>query len=325
MHIDLKLGLSCNNYCRHCIMEPIRDGLCSKGMATDTPYENLCALVDEMHTSGARSVTLTGGEPTLRKDFFSILRTVMDKCDMAVTVQTNARLLASRTAKQRLADLPHRNVEFVIAIHGPDALTHDTVTRVKGSFTQTLAAVGSLNDLGFPICGKMVLSRYNVATIAETLFLMAENGIKNAIVAFPHAEEFSEETLRDVLPCYADVAIALRQLAEPLARMGTVYWETIPFCILPDASLFPYSIDLAFLKEALHDQKTVIEMTMTGQKIAWEESRKSSKRHGPHCHECLLEHACEGIWEEYLTMYQGNELLPITDHALVNAFIQKLT
>jgi MoaA/NifB/PqqE/SkfB family radical SAM enzyme len=244
---------------------------------------------------------------------------------MVITVQTNARLLGTPKAKESLAALPNRAVEFVVALHGPTPAIHDNITRVPGSFTETLAAIDTLARLDFPVIGKMVLSRHNVQAIEPTLRLLAERGVLEALVAFPHAEEFSYTALTDVLPDYEQVRTALSVLPDPTCSMRTVYWETIPFCVLPGVDFFPYSIDLTYLKEKTHNRDSEINMTMTEQKILWEPSRKTSKAHAPQCGQCLLEHVCEGVWQEYFSLYTNDALRPIDDAVLVDTFIASLS
>jgi hypothetical protein len=84
---------------------------------------------------------------------------------------------------------------------------------------------------------------------------MDELGIKEAMVAFPHAENFPLSALRDVLPRYADVKNALHALSSPPQPLPHITWETIPFCVFPDLSFFPFSLDLLHLQEHLQNKK----------------------------------------------------------------------
>jgi len=323
MHIDLKLGLSCNNKCRHCVMEPVRQRIESENRPLDTEYDSIESLLAKLQKKEMTSVTLTGGEPTLRNDFHDILG-FLAKTSLSVTVQTNGRLLSRPEAVTALGDLPRRDILFVVALHGADPELHDTITRVHGSFQETVAGIAVLRSLGFPVCGKMVLSRYNTESLTSTLAYMHELGLKEAVVAFPHAEDFPLSTLRDVMPRYEAVKKELRIFARSLQPQPHVTWETIPFCVFPEPSFFPYSQDLLYLKEHLHNKNTIIEMSMTGKRLEWEKSRKSIKSKAAPCGLCLMEYACEGVWSEYLDLYEGDDLEPIQDQAVIQAFLGKL-
>jgi MoaA/NifB/PqqE/SkfB family radical SAM enzyme len=323
MHVDLKLGLSCNNKCLHCIMEPVRLDLSARGRTLDTPEKNIHALLSDLPAKGVTSVTLTGGEPTLRQDFFDILKQTMDT-KLDVTVQTNGRCLAAPKAREHLAALPGRDVLFVVALHGQEASLHDAVTRVPGSFGETSAALSALVELGFPVCGKLVLSRLNLEAVVPTLELMKRLGIGEAVVAYPHAEEFSPAALEKVLPSYAELRNVLSALPAPPAPLKRIIWETIPFCVFPDQRYYRFSQDLAFLQDRLRKEKVIIEMSMTRQVIEWEESRKAGKGKPDQCRSCLMDRVCEGIWAESLAFHGGGDLAPITDRERVRSFLECL-
>ena len=324
MHIDLKLGLSCNNRCRHCVMEPVRQRLENAHEDLDTEPNSIEALLVRLREKGMSSITLTGGEPTLRKDFHALLHTLA-KTPLPITVQTNGRLLSSPEVKEALGSLPRRrDIFFVVALHGADSTLHDAITRIPGSFKETVAGIAALTDLCFPVCGKMVLSRYNTDALAGTLTYMCELGIQEAMVAYPHAEAFPPVALRDVLPRYADVKKALATLLRPTQPLPHLTWETIPFCVFPDSSFFPSSFDLMHLQAHLQNEKTIIEMSMTGERIEWEKSRKSIKSKGERCRLCIMDHVCEGVWSEYFDLYDEDDLEPIQDIGAVQAFLEKL-
>jgi len=211
-----------------------------------------------------------------------------------------------------------------VALHGAGSALHDTITRVPGGFKETVAGIAALMDLGFPICGKMVLSRYNTPALPASLVYLHKRGINDIVVAFPHAEDFSPSALQDVLPRYADVKNALCALSWRPQPPLHITWETIPFCVFPDPSFFPSSLDLTHLQADLQNAHTIIEMSMTGERIEWEKSRKSIKSKNARCGLCLMEHVCEGVWSEYFDLYDGDDLEPIQDHAAIQAFLEKL-
>ena len=61
MHIDLKLGLSCNNACIHCIMEPVRKLLLRERKHIDASPDAVEDIIRTLTERGIDSVTLTGG------------------------------------------------------------------------------------------------------------------------------------------------------------------------------------------------------------------------------------------------------------------------
>jgi len=323
MHMDLKVGLSCNNKCRHCVMEPVRRRLLAEDQPADTEFSVLKALIEDGLGRGMKSITLTGGEPTLRADFWRLLRAAV-AAGLAVTVQTNGRLLAGRKAEAELTALSRRDIVFVVALHGPEAEIHDRITRAPGSFAETVEGLHNLVNLGFPVCGKLVLSNYNLAVMPATLGFMHRLGLKEVLVAFPHAEDFSLTELRDVLPSYAEVKKVLIEINSGLWSLELLKWESIPFCVFPTPEFFSQSIDLDYLRQRLKNEATSIEMTMTGQRLDWTESRQTVKGKSHQCRSCLLDLVCEGVWEEYLDLYGDRDFVPVSNQEVVASFLEKL-
>jgi hypothetical protein len=282
--------------------------------------ENMLAKILENKVD---SITLTGGEPTLRKDFFELLHKVADT-HLVLTVQTNGRRLSRPEAVRELAFLSRRDIVFVVALHGASASIHDRITRIPGSFGETERAIQNLLELGFPVCGKVVFSNYNLSTAPEIFSHMHQIGVREAVVAFPHAEDFSPAILQEILPKYSAVRDMLKTLSDPQAHMDRLVWETIPFCIYPSPDFFPFSLDVSLLREKLHDEATFIEMTMTGETISWSESRQAIKNKPPQCQGCVLDRICEGAWAEYFSVHGADDFVPIHDMGVVEAFIDKL-
>ena len=88
--MDLELTARCNNNCTHCYINlPEKD---KNAKDLELSFDKICALIDEAQVLGVLWVTLSGGEPLLRKDFIKIYRYLKEK-GMLVSVFTNAALI----------------------------------------------------------------------------------------------------------------------------------------------------------------------------------------------------------------------------------------
>ncbi len=326
MLCDIKVGLSCNNACIHCIMEPLKMAQKRSGNGLDTGTAGIKRLIASAAERGFSHITLTGGEVTIRPDFPDLVLYALT-LDLVVVIQTNGRQLAksSRRAFLKQVASPER-VRFVIAIHGPDETIHDAVTRRPGSFLQTIRGIESVQNDGFHVCGKLVISRINLAAIVPTLRLLKRLGVEECVVAFPHAEDFSNRVFHQVVPDYAAVAAVIRAIlaGDVMSFPVQMFYETVPFCVVRDIRFWRSSLDLMFLQDRMRRSETLIEMAMTGDTIDWNAMRTQIKTKPSACSGCLLEHLCEGPWTEYVTHFGDGDFQPVTDDALVNQFIEAL-
>ncbi|MFW6226265.1 MAG: radical SAM protein, partial [bacterium] len=62
-NFDIKIGYECNNNCRHCVV------------SDNYKFGNVCdyqitaqEIIDKLKITKAKYITITGGEPTIRKD-----------------------------------------------------------------------------------------------------------------------------------------------------------------------------------------------------------------------------------------------------------------
>ena len=86
---------------------------------------------------GVRAVHLTGGEPTIHPRFVEVL-SLARKLGMRTSVGTIGTMLARDDFAARA--LPHLD-EALFSLHGPDAATHDALTRRAGSFDTVTRAM----------------------------------------------------------------------------------------------------------------------------------------------------------------------------------------
>ena len=104
-------------------------------------------------------LTLSGGEPFLRKDFFDILayaRSLM----FSVKIKTNGLLIGAEQA-QRLRELHVGEVQISIYSHRPEV--HDGITKVRGSLERSLNAIRFLRSQGLTTVIACPLMRANIA------------------------------------------------------------------------------------------------------------------------------------------------------------------
>lgn len=155
-HIDLTNR--CNEKCVHCY-HPFEQYDYTKEMTTN----DIKNLIDMVYELGVFSITLSGGECLLRKDFFEILKYISEK-NLLTTIYTNGMLINDDFAKK----IKDYRVEIVsISLYGDSAEIHDGVTRIKGSFDKTIAGINVLKKYNIPFELKCVLLANNIHRINE--------------------------------------------------------------------------------------------------------------------------------------------------------------
>ena len=139
----------CNLFCVHCYQ---------KQGENELSLQEITSILGQLKEAGCLKITLTGGEPTLRKDFEDIYRDVHEK-GFAITVYTNGTLLGGKTLRL-LADSSPLAVEC--SLYGAAAETHDGITGKRGSFDATLENLRLMKGAGIHVVVKTVVMTMNL-------------------------------------------------------------------------------------------------------------------------------------------------------------------
>jgi radical SAM protein with 4Fe4S-binding SPASM domain len=147
---------ACNLRCRHCFI----DDYAAAGELSTAEGRD---LLDQLARAGCLYLTMSGGEPLLRPDFFDLLQHAR-RDEFAVRLMTNGTLIGPHDA-DRLAELGLLSME--ISVHGARAETHEKLTRVPGSFDGALRALGLARERGIRAIMKTMVTRDNFDEFAD--------------------------------------------------------------------------------------------------------------------------------------------------------------
>lgn len=153
MTVCLELTYRCNERCVHCyIDDPTRESL-------ELQFEDYKKVLDELREMGCMSILLTGGEPTLHKDFLRIAR-YAKQLGIIVDIYTNG-LFFSEELLDELVELKPNSVSF--SLYGSRAEVHDAVTLIPGSFEKSLKSMMMCKCAGLDVYIKTVVMKPTAA------------------------------------------------------------------------------------------------------------------------------------------------------------------
>jgi len=146
----VELTRRCNLACRHCYATPERG-------RRELSREEIVGLLDQLRDIGTLFLTFVGGDPTVNRDFVSIVRHA-SRARFAVQFFSNGLLIDDATAEALAAE----NLLHVgISIYGATPEIHDDLTRRRGSFEKTLRAVRRLKERGVHVVFKFIATNRN--------------------------------------------------------------------------------------------------------------------------------------------------------------------
>ena len=140
IHAILEITENCNQACVHCYNEP---DIVRNELSTDS----ICVLLDELKSLGCLELTITGGDPFMRKDFWEII-SYARKLKFSILLKSNGTLIDETIAKKLYS---HCVTEVHVSIYSMDDKKHDAITGLKGSMKQTLCAIDRLMENGITV------------------------------------------------------------------------------------------------------------------------------------------------------------------------------
>ena len=152
-----ELTYACNLQCIHCLSSSGRRD------PDELSTAEAQAVIDELEALGVFYINIGGGEPTLRGDFWRLVRYATEH-RVGVKFSTNGSRIDAAAARQ-LAAADYLDVQ--VSVDGADAATNDAV-RGSGSFATAVAAMEHLARAGFEgFKISVVVTRHNVDRLDE--------------------------------------------------------------------------------------------------------------------------------------------------------------
>lgn len=144
----------CNLRCRHCcvVPEPGKKEL-------STP--EVRSVFDQLVEAGCLHVTLTGGEPLMRKDIFTLME-YAGRVGLFIHLFTNATLVTAQIA-EALKEL--RPVSVEVSLHSLKKERFDWFTQVSGSYERTMKAIKLLKKRNVNLALKITMTKANLDEI----------------------------------------------------------------------------------------------------------------------------------------------------------------
>lgn len=287
--LDLKVGFSCNNNCRFCV---VADKRCFGNKETAQIKEE---LKDGYH-QGYRRLCFTGGEVTIRKDIFEIVSYGRKTGFNEILIQTNGRKFSSLSFTKNIID-SGANL-FAISLHAHTPRLHDFFTQRPGSFRETVEGIRNLKKLGQKVITNTVINKFNYFFLPKIADFLIRLGVIQYQLAFIHANGTAWTNFNQLVPPISlTVPFVYKALDQGIKAGVSVMTEAFPYCLMPG---YEFCIGEQYIPPS-----TLVKEY--GRSYEFDGVRKNvAKVKFPQCKLCDYDTVCEGTWREYPERF-GNE------------------
>lgn len=292
--VDIKTGFLCNNNCRFCVQS---DNKCKGNRSFEEIKKD---LVDSKNR--CEGVVFTGGEITIRKDFFELIKLAKSLNYKIIQIQSNGRMFSSLDFCKKTIEAGA--TEFSPALHGYCKEQHDYLTQAKGSFNQTIKGIINLKSLGAIVLTNTVVVKSNYVNIPEIAELLVRLDVDQFQFAFVHAIGNALRNFDNIVPSISLAAPYIKKgLQIGIDTRKRVMSEAMPYCLMKG-----YENYVA--------EKYIPETEIRGEKHQntdnYSAQRKNQgKKKFEQCKGCIYDKECEGTWKEYPEKYGDKEFEPV--------------
>ncbi len=154
--VKIFTGPLCNHNCLFCYYKDRLKNI--------FPFEAIKERIDLAYEYGCRDADLSGGEASIRKDFFDILDYCTSKGMKVSTVSNGWKFADFNFIKEAHK---HGLNEILFSLHGSNPDLHDDIVRHKGAFKRLIQAIKNAKELGFRVRINCTVFSQNVKNLEE--------------------------------------------------------------------------------------------------------------------------------------------------------------
>ncbi|MCM8797657.1 MAG: radical SAM protein [Candidatus Omnitrophica bacterium] len=301
--VVLKTGYLCNNHCIFCVT----------GDNAPREFVNFQFLkrILEKYRNFYDSVTLTGGEPLLRKDIFSLLELCYE-LGYKITLQTNARLFADKDLCRRIK---HFNLDIITHLESYKPRQHDFITGINGSFYETVRAICNLREFCPHIAVKIMITKLNYKELPTTGRWLCKLKVDEIWFVYltPYGRTFTYFDL--IVPRYSEVRPYLYESVGILMKKKEleITVEGVPYCC----------VEAEVRKFILEDMRTdkyrrcgIYPVSKNNYTLYYSfQERQAQKQKFAKCIRCIFYKVCEGVYTRYAERIGDKEFIPVFSKA----------
>ena len=242
--IHIEIADACNERCIHCYIPNER-----KNNVIDSAL--FYRIIEEGRKMNIIHVTLSGGEPLLHKDILGFLKRCR-KLELSVNILSNLTLLTDDI----ISEMKKNSLLSVqVSLYSMDAVVHDSITKLNGSFEKTKNGILRLCDEGIPVQISCPIIKQNKDSYIDVLHWGWAHNIAVAtepviFAAYDHSgcnleNRLSIEEVDDVLTVQMQEGYAesIRKTAKDKEKLT----ENDPicsvcrysFCVMASGKVFP--------------------------------------------------------------------------------------
>lgn len=286
--LDMILGYDCNLWCDYCTIGP---ELRARALTT----QQAIAALRRGRAQGLDTLSITGGEPTIRPDLLAIVRAGRALGFADIKVQTNGLLLAHGDNLARLLAAGVTRLHVSIHTHREDR--YEELVQRTGTYASMREGLRRAAGCGAALVVDVIVKQDTLDDLPDAIdWIFAQGGraVDLWYVSLTDANAGNVASLPRITE-------AMPRIAEALAR-GRAHGMTLRSLHLPRCLL---GADHPHAWDPGSGEVLVVTPEAT---FALRDSRLAGRVKLPACAGCPFEQVCPGVRPDYVAVYGDGEI-----------------
>jgi len=254
---------------------------------------------------GAKIITFTGGEPTVRKDLADLIRFAKKSGIKTVELQTNGVLLHKRSLAEKIVNA---GVDIaLVSLHSYKEEISEKLTNSPHTFRKTLRGIRNLTKICRNVQVSHVINSMNYKDLCDFVTFIHWNFPRVQSIYFsfvrPNGRAFENKW---IVPKLSDIDLDLYKAFEHCRNTGVGFGvEGLPLCYMQGFE--EHSVEIGRLLSEPVFYISSKESRADAHRFTQAELKRKDER----CSYCLLNDICPGVWREYAEVHGTGELFPV--------------
>ena len=258
---------------------------------------------------GAKHLWLSGGEPTLRRDFRKSLKLAKHLGYERIKVQSNGMLFAYEGFAERAVAAGMNEVNLLLKSLDPKV--HDALNRTPRSHELLTAGLARLREAGRDVPlrleGDILMTTRNWSELPALVAHYAELGLVHFNIWLFSLVDQGSRDLRRLVPKVSDCMPAMIEAADIARAHGaTLCSLNTPHCMVPPTH-WSMQFDAAGMDLAV--------VNPGGHVFMLEKSSIEQGIYVDRCDGCAVRRWCHGMRSDYLAVHGDSELNAVSAEA----------
>lgn len=290
----LDTGPLCNYNCSFCYYQG--------DLHKKTDLSVILGRLDYLYTCGINEVDLSGGESSLRPDWFELL----DECKkrgMKISTVSNGYKFADIEFLRKSQE--HGLEEILFSVHGFDKESHNKIVDHTHGFDRIITAIHNAKSLGMVVRINCVVTKDNYTQL-DTKFVSLMLELLPLEVNFLTLNFWGNIKDLDYVP-YADVTQAIKNAIDKLGVIKYINVRYTPYCYMEGyekyvCNTYQHIYDVFDWNMAVYDEKIAPLDYRKDNLLALYQAagndRARSYKKPQECAQCKYFYVCDGMEKE---------------------------